>query len=91
MTTPLAFFGGAPGGFEILLIFAALLLLFGAKKVPGLARSIGQMMEELRRTTRDVTSELMRADEDDIETGPPPYQDHEEDSGDHPKTPPPVG
>ena len=30
-----AFFGGAPGGGELLLVFVVFLLLFGAKKLPG--------------------------------------------------------
>ena len=34
---------------ELLLILAAVFLLFGAKKVPDLARSLGQAQREFRR------------------------------------------
>ena len=40
---PLAFiFGGAPGMSEIFLVLAAALLLFGSKRLPEIARSLGQ-------------------------------------------------
>jgi sec-independent protein translocase protein TatA len=37
------------GGFEIILILAVVVLLFGAKKIPGLARSMGQSIKEFKR------------------------------------------
>lgn len=39
---------GAP---ELLLLLAVLILLFGARKVPTLARAMGQALGELRRAT----------------------------------------
>lgn len=38
---------------EILLLLAVLLLLFGAKKLPELARSMGQASKEFRKGVRD--------------------------------------
>ncbi|NCC52464.1 MAG: twin-arginine translocase TatA/TatE family subunit [Spartobacteria bacterium] len=55
-------FGGSPGSGEIILILAVLLLLFGAKKMPGIARNLGHMLEEFRRAARDVTDEILHAD-----------------------------
>ncbi len=34
---------------ELLLVFLIILLLFGAKKIPELARSIGQSAREVRK------------------------------------------
>lgn len=58
--------GGTPGGGELILIFVVALVLFGAKRLPGLARSLGRALEEFRRAARDVSDELKRAGE------PPP-------------------
>ncbi|MBN2301864.1 MAG: twin-arginine translocase TatA/TatE family subunit [Lentisphaerae bacterium] len=38
-----------PGYGEILLIFLAILLLFGAKKLPGLARALGKSLGEFKK------------------------------------------
>lgn len=42
-----------PGGGELLIILFIVLLLFGAKKLPGLAGSIGTSMKELRKAARE--------------------------------------
>jgi sec-independent protein translocase protein TatA len=49
-----------PGGFEwiILLIIIAIILLFGPKKLPELARSIGRAWGELRRGKMDVERQI---------------------------------
>lgn len=65
-----AFFG-SPGGPEILLILLAVLLLFGAKRLPEIARSLGRSMEEFRRAARDVTDEIMHADLEAQRPSPP--------------------
>lgn len=36
------------GPLELIVILAIILLLFGAKRLPGLAKSLGQAMKELR-------------------------------------------
>ena len=55
-------------GWEIVLILAVVLVLFGAKKLPELARGLGQGIKEFKKATRDVTEELQNA----IEQEPPP-------------------
>ena len=46
------------GGGEIILILALVLILFGAKKLPELARGLGQGIKEFKKATRDVTDEV---------------------------------
>lgn len=55
------FFAGFFGGWEIILILAVILILFGAKKLPELAKGLGQGIKEFKKATNDVTSELQRA------------------------------
>ena len=47
------------GGGEIILILAIVLILFGAKKLPELAKGLGQGMKEFKKAT-DNASEGMR-------------------------------
>ena len=44
----------APGPAEIVLILAALFLIFGAKKLPELARSMGSSINEFKRGLKDT-------------------------------------
>lgn len=58
----LGFLGGSMSGGEILLIMLAMLLLFGSKKLPSMARNLGKSIETFRRASREMTDEIMRAD-----------------------------
>lgn len=57
---------GSIGGFEWVLIILAILLLFGAKRIPELARGIGQGIQEFRKASDDIKKEIDRG-KDDIE------------------------
>lgn len=46
------------GGQEMIFIFLALLLLFGAKKIPELARGLGNGIKEFKDATKDVRGNL---------------------------------
>jgi sec-independent protein translocase protein TatA len=46
------------GGFEIILILALVLILFGAKKLPELSRGLGQGLFEFREATKKVADEI---------------------------------
>ncbi len=59
------FFAALLGGWEIILILAVVLILFGAKKLPELARGLGQGIKEFKKATNEVTSEIHRAGEED--------------------------
>ncbi len=58
-------FGGSPGGGELLLVFAVFLLLFGARRLPGVARGLGRSLEELRRAAREFRDGVVHAPEGD--------------------------
>lgn len=59
MIFPLMFLSfGRPGIWELLLVLFIILLLFGAKRLPALARSLGKAIQELRnaRSENDQSS-----------------------------------
>lgn len=57
---------------EIILILVLALVLFGAKKLPELARGLGHGIKEFKKATRDVQDELHSAM--NAEPPPPPVQ-----------------
>lgn len=60
------------GGGEIILILALVLILFGAKKLPELAKGLGTGIKEFKKATREVTDEVSNAMDDTHRTLPPP-------------------
>ncbi len=46
------------GGQEMFLILLAFLLLFGAKKIPELARGLGKGIREFKDASREIKDEL---------------------------------
>ena len=61
-------FAGMIGGWEMVLILAVVLVIFGAKKLPELAKGLGQGIKEFKKATREVTDEVSAA----MEEPPPP-------------------
>ncbi len=49
---------GLPGGPEWFFLIALVLLFFGAKKLPELARGLGQSLGEFRRAKEEFDKEL---------------------------------
>ena len=43
---------------ELIIIFVVILLLFGAKKLPELAKGLGRGIKEFKNATKDITKEL---------------------------------
>ena len=82
----LATFGNLFGG-DAILIFVIILIFFGAKKLPELARSLGQAMREFTKAKDDFEREITRPPEPEkpkqIESPAPPVTKTEEE---HPVT-----
>ena len=57
MNVELAFLGGL-GGWEILLILMVLLIFFGAKKIPELAKGLGKGIKEFKSATNEIKDEI---------------------------------
>ncbi|MGA0900459.1 MAG: Sec-independent protein translocase subunit TatA/TatB [Luteolibacter sp.] len=57
-------FIGSLGGPEMIMIFVVILLLFGAKKLPELARGIGKSMGEFKKARDDFEREITRAEDE---------------------------
>jgi sec-independent protein translocase protein TatA len=81
MVNALPLFG--PVGPEMLIILLVLVLLFGANKIPKLARSTGQAMGEFKKGREDIEEELQEMSDPDATTSTPsadtePVVDEEE-------------
>ncbi|MCW1924719.1 twin-arginine translocase TatA/TatE family subunit [Luteolibacter arcticus] len=62
MNTPLAMFN--LGGQEMMIIFVIVLLLFGAKKIPELARGLGKSMGEFKKAREEFEHEITRSEDE---------------------------
>ena len=51
------------GGWEIILVFLAVLLLFGADKIPDFARTLGKGINEFRKATDEIKKEFTESTE----------------------------
>lgn len=52
------------GGSEIIFIIMVVVMLFGADKVPDIARTLGKGMAQLKNATNDIKSEIQRSAEE---------------------------
>jgi sec-independent protein translocase protein TatA len=73
LTVPL--FPGIPGGIEVFVVLLIIVLLFGANKLPKLARSSGQAMGEFKKGREEMENELEEMKSDTLGT------DEEEEAG----------
>jgi sec-independent protein translocase protein TatA len=62
-----AFVGGI-GGPEMLIVLGIAILLFGANKLPELARSSGQAMGEFKKGRQEIETELREAAQSETTT-----------------------
>lgn len=53
-----------PSGMELVVVVLIVLLLFGAKKIPELARGIGQGISEFRKASSDIRKEIEKGAQD---------------------------
>jgi sec-independent protein translocase protein TatA len=54
---------GMPSGTELLIIFGIIVLLFGAKKIPELAKGFGKGIKNFKNEMKEVDDEIASADE----------------------------
>jgi sec-independent protein translocase protein TatA len=56
MNTVLAF--GMPGGWEWIVIVLFVVIFFGAKKIPEIARGLGKGIREFKDATKEIKKEI---------------------------------
>ncbi len=56
MQTVLAF--GMPGGWEWIIIILFVIIFFGAKKIPEIARGLGKGIREFKDATKEIKTEI---------------------------------
>lgn len=61
---------GLPSGPDMIVISILVLVLFGAKKLPTFARSLGRSMGEFRKAKEEFESELHNAADDSYSKTP---------------------
>ncbi|PSQ84307.1 MAG: twin-arginine translocase TatA/TatE family subunit [Bacteroidetes bacterium QS_1_65_9] len=49
---------GTLGPFELILIFLVVLLIFGANRIPEIARGVGKGIREFKSATNEIKSEM---------------------------------
>ena len=62
-------FGGKIGLWEIMLVLAVALIVFGPAKLPELGRSIGNGLKEFRKATKELKDTISLNDNDNDKPG----------------------
>ena len=74
MLGPMSLFALLPnlGGPDLIIILLIILVLFGAKKLPELARGMGSAIKEFQKAKDEFTDELHSAGKTDVAKTAPP-------------------
>ncbi len=67
-----------PGGFEWIIIVLVILLFFGAKRIPELARGLGKGISEFRKASEDIKKEIEKGKDDIDESTKPKAKEETE-------------
>jgi sec-independent protein translocase protein TatA len=57
-------FASMLGGWQVILIVLIVVILFGGKKIPELAKGLGLGIKEFKKAAREVTDEVQKAGEE---------------------------
>jgi sec-independent protein translocase protein TatA len=74
---------GSIGTQELIIILVIVLLLFGAKRIPEVARSLGHGIKEFKKATKEITSDVnasLDIKDDEARSYKPPPEDKERQS-----------
>ena len=73
---------GMIGGWELLLIFFIVLLVFGAKRLPEIAKSMGKSVQECKKAKEDILnfSEDDKKQKSAVKNNPSPVKELAESS-----------
>jgi len=55
---------GMPGGWELVILFAVVLIIFGPKRLPELSRALGKSITDFKRGMRDIKEDIDVAGEE---------------------------
>ena len=69
---------GNVGVWEVILILAILLLVFGAKRLPEIGSALGKGIREFKSSVREIEGELKAPLEDKPKVSPPPVEKQED-------------
>lgn len=58
-------------GWEIVAILVIVLIIFGAKKLPELAKGLGQGIKEFKKSSREIQDEIQQSIDVDAPAPPP--------------------
>lgn len=56
---------GMPGGWELVVIVLVVVLLFGAKKIPELAKGLGKGIREFKDASKEIKDEIQEGIKED--------------------------
>ena len=71
MPETLAFLGSSIGFGELAVVFLAVLILFGPRRLPEIARSIGKALEQLRHASQEFKDQVMNIEQEITREEPP--------------------
>ena len=63
------------GAWEIILIFLVILLIFGGKKIPEIARGLGKGLREFKKAKDDITDDIVRNEKTETKTKDDKHQE----------------
>ncbi len=83
MNSFVAIIPGVTGGWELLLILALVLILFGPKRLPEIAEAMGKSIRKFKSATQSATDEVKREIDDvsrELKDEPPRENDNKNDT-----------